>query len=193
MLSALIRCRRCQKYIIGRVASFGVKCCGRGDDLWRAAPGQTLICRPNKKEAQHRQLPLTIIDFRLTGVIDCRFLLMFFPNGLVPSWPNQPAVEGPEFTNARHAASCGLLLWSSASPRPARLQWLPQAVCLNQHIFWISKLLLPRSRPKQVQSLCSRSTSRSTNSKLTSPRFSSTMLTAGVIAADRALRSRNLC
>jgi hypothetical protein len=40
------------------------------------------------------------------------------------------------FARARHAASGGLLLRSSASLRLALLQLLPQAVVLDQHMFF---------------------------------------------------------
>jgi hypothetical protein len=75
---------------------------------------------------------------------------------------------------ARHPASGGLLLRSSASLCPALLHALPQAVGLDQHILRISQLLLPHvaKSAKVGPVLSSRSASRSTISKLTSARLS---------------------
>ncbi len=79
----------------------------------------------------------------------------------------------PRFARARHVASSGLLLRSSALLCPALLQLLPQAVRLDQHILRISKLVLRSWRkPAKAGPAPLLRTSRSTSSKLTSARFS---------------------
>jgi hypothetical protein len=89
----------------------------------------------------------------------------------------------------------GLLLRSSQSLCRALLELLSQAVGFDQHILRISQLLLPHvAKSAKVGPVPLFALGEPPDQfEIDLGRFYSTMLTAGVIAADRALRSRKLC